>query len=126
MNRLTGRPLGRQRLLRRYAVIFVGLVGASLVISGVVQAFFTYRDNRDAILSAQQETARAAADNIRGIVTQAEVQLRSTIQQADPHTVPEYVASDLSPAERLDDYRAILLRVPALTEVGYLDSTGKL
>src|SRR2546422_11197416 len=111
MHRLTGQPLRRQRLLRRYAVIFVALVGASLVISGVVQAFFTYRDNRDTILSAQQQSARAAADNIRGIVTQAEVQLRSTIEESDPHTVAEYIASDLSPSERLDDYPAILLRV---------------
>ena len=119
------RRLRRGHLLRRYAVIFLGLVGASLVVSGVVQAVFTYRDNRDAILRAQQETARAAADNIQNIVSQAEVRLRTTIQQADPHTVPEYVASDLSGSERLDDYRAILLRVPALTEVSYLDPSGR-
>jgi signal transduction histidine kinase len=125
MTRVFRRRLRRGHLLRRYAVIFVGLVGASLIVSGVVQAIFTYRDNRDAILSAQQETARAAADNIKNIITQAVVQLRSTIEQADPHTVPEYVASDLSAGERLDDYRAVLLRVPALTEVSYLDSSGR-
>ena len=87
MPSLTPRRLRRQSLLRRYVVIFVGLVGASLVVSGVVQAFFTYRDNRDAILSVQQESARAASANISQIVTQAEVQVGGPLPRMAPPPV---------------------------------------
>ena len=59
MPSLTPRRLRRQSLLRRYVVIFVGLVGASLVVSGVVQAVFTYRDNRDAILENKSKFCRS-------------------------------------------------------------------
>jgi signal transduction histidine kinase len=116
----------RRGLFRRYAIIVVGVVGASLVAGGLVQALFSYRDNRDAILRVQQDTVVSAAANISHFITQTETQLRTTVQQADPRSQSGYVADRLSLEERRNDYRQLLLRVPSLTEISYLDPLGRL
>src|SRR5262245_10407687 len=91
------------RLLRRYAAVFVGLVGAALLASGVVQAVFSYVDSRDTILRVQQDAAGAAAATIGHLVTQTEGQLQVALQQVDPHSVPGYSAANVSDEERRAD-----------------------
>ena len=53
------RPSGR--LFRKYALLFVLLVSGALVTSGGLELWFSYWENRTALVRLQQEKAVGAA-----------------------------------------------------------------
>ena len=58
---------GRQhgRLFRKYVMLIVLLVSGALIVSGLVELYFSYRENETALARLQQEKAQGAAATIR-------------------------------------------------------------
>jgi len=47
----------RRRLFRKYALIFIGLVAAALLINSGFDFWFSYQENKAALVRVQQEKA---------------------------------------------------------------------
>jgi signal transduction histidine kinase len=96
-------------------VFFVVLVSAALLASGLVELYFTYQENKAALLNLQREKARAAASRIESYVQEIERQLGwMRLPQVGPQT----------PEQRRIEYLKLLRLVPAITDVVLLDATG--
>ena len=54
----------RGRLFRKYALLFAGMISAALIGSGLLDAWFSYREQSVLLARIQQEQADAAADKI--------------------------------------------------------------
>ena len=65
----------RKSLFRKYAAIFVALVGGVLVTEGVVEMAFDYDASRRDAAALQRAEARAAADRIGQFLQSIERQL---------------------------------------------------
>jgi two-component system, NtrC family, sensor kinase len=106
----------RGSLFRKYVVYFVALVSVALIASGAVQLYFTYQENKDALLNLQREKAAAAATRIAAYVEDIEHQLAwMRLPQVGPQT----------PEQRRIEYLKLLRLVPAITDVALLDATGR-
>ncbi len=107
----------RGSLFFKYAIPLVVLVMGGLVISGLVQIYFSYQENKSALARIQHEKAAAAAIRIEQFVRALEHDL-SWIAQTPwgPRGVP-------LDQRRLDSLR-LLRQVPTITEVSHIDPTG--
>jgi signal transduction histidine kinase len=108
----------RGRLARKYAVILVALVTGALVTSGVIQIYYSYNENKDALVALQREKAAGAASQIESFVREIERQLVWTTQ---PLLVPSSAALE---QRRIDAVR-LQRQVPAITEFSHLDGSGR-
>ena len=108
----------RGRLARKYLVIMVSLVAGALLVSGAVEIYASYQENKEALVALQREKAEAAASQIEGFVRGIEHQLVWTTQ---PLLVPPAAAIE---QRRLDTVR-LQRHVPAITEVSHLDAAGR-
>ncbi|MBC5767259.1 sensor histidine kinase [Ramlibacter albus] len=102
---------------RKYAVYFMSVVGTALVTMGLVQLYFTYRENQEAVLSLQREKAAYAASRIEAYVREIEHQMG---WMRFPRT-PEQAGTEQI---RLD-YLKLLRQVPAITDLTYVDGQGR-
>jgi signal transduction histidine kinase len=57
--------LARSGLFRRYAAVLMGLVGGALVLQGLLEMGFAYRESLQAAARVQHAEVRAAADRVR-------------------------------------------------------------
>jgi len=107
----------RGSLFLKYAIPLVVLVMGGLVISGLVEIYFSYQENKSALARIQHEKAAAAAIRIERFVRELEHDL-SWIAQTPwgPRGVP-------LDQRRLDSLR-LLRQVPTITEVSHIDPTG--
>ncbi len=108
----------RGRLFRKYVVVFVLLVSGALLASGALNIYFSYQENRAALVSLQREKAAAAAAQIESFVKEIERQIGWTTQ---PQLVPAPGAIE----QRRIDFLRLLRQVPAITELSYLDGAGR-
>ena len=108
----------KHRLFWKYAVILVALVGGALIVSGVIDLLFTYRDTRNTLAEFQREKATSAAATIEQFLDDIEWQ----VQQA---AKTPRVASSTRLELRRPDYLRLLKHVPAITDLSYTDGTGK-
>ncbi len=108
----------RRRLFGKYVVVFVALVGGALIASGALEIYFSYGENKDAIVALQREKAAAAAAQIEGFVREIERQIAWTTQ---PQVVPAGGALE----QRRMDFLRLQRQVPAITEVMFLDAAGR-
>src|SRR3990172_12194845 len=108
----------RSSLFLKYALPLVVLVIGALVVSGIVEIYFSYQENKSALASIQHEKAAAAAIRIERFVRELEHDI-SWIAQTP--WGPRGVALD---QRRLDSLR-LLRQVPAITEVSHIDPTGR-
>ena len=107
----------RGSLFLKYAIPLVVLVSGALVVSGLVEIYFSYQENKSALARIQHEKAAAAAIRIEQFVRELEHDL-SWIAQTP--WGPRGVPLDL---RRLDSLR-LLRQVPAITEVSHIDPSG--
>ncbi|NNE23364.1 MAG: GAF domain-containing protein [Rhizobiales bacterium] len=103
-------------LAQKFAVAFLGLVTAVLLINGAIDMFITYRDARLQAVQVQQEKAKAAAERVVGFVSEIERQLGWT-------TKAEW--GRLSADQRRYDFIRLLRQEPAITELVYIDRSGR-
>jgi signal transduction histidine kinase len=108
----------RRRLLWKYVVIIVVLVSGALVASGAIEIYFSYQENKAALVSLQHEKAQAAASRIESFLKEIERQIGWTTQ---PQLVPPAAALE----QRRVDYLRLLRQVPAITELSHLDAAGR-
>jgi signal transduction histidine kinase len=113
-------PLARSRgrLFRKYVVLFVTLVTGALVASGLLEIYFSYHDEKAALVRIQREKATAAASTIEQFIKEVERQIGWTTQS--PLGVRAAVVD-----QRRFDYLRLLRQAPAITELAYLDPAGK-
>ena len=103
-------------LFRKYVVYFVVLVSVSLIASGVVSLYFTYKESETALLALQREKASAAASRIEAYVLEIEHQLGWM-------RFPQL--STANPEQRRIEYLKLLRQVPAITDVVLVDRAGR-
>src|SRR6516162_5868413 len=106
----------RGRLLRKYALLFIALVGVALILNSALDFWFSYQVHKEALLRVQQEKADAAAGRIAEFVDEIERQIGWT-------THARWAAGPLD--QRRFDYVRLLRQVPAITELTELDGAGK-
>jgi signal transduction histidine kinase len=103
-------------LFRKYVIYFVVLVSAALIASAAVGLYFTYQESKAALLDLQREKAGAAASRIDAYIQEIEHQLGWM-------RLPQIGGSSLE--QRRIDFLKLLRQVPAITDLSYLDRTGK-
>src|SRR5215813_92929 len=109
-------PPPRRRLFRKYVGLFVAVMCAALVANGVLDIWFSFREQNILLMRSQQEQAKAAAAKIAHFVKEIEGQLAWATQLPwSPDTLDEW---------RFDAVR-LLRQVPAVTELAQLDEFGR-
>ena len=108
----------RGRLFRKYAILFVGLVGGSLLASGAVETYFTYEENKGMLVRIQREKAVATAAVIRQFVREIENQIAWTLHSS-------FLSGDEQFNQRRIDFLRLLRQAPAITELRLLDASGR-
>jgi len=103
------------RLFRKYALIFSALVGLSLLLSGVLNIYFSYQENKQALILLQQEKAQAAAQRIGQYLTDLEHDIAATNEPK----------KGVAPLDQRITEIELLRRVHALREISLLDPQGK-
>jgi GAF domain-containing protein/anti-sigma regulatory factor (Ser/Thr protein kinase) len=106
----------RRRLFRKYALIFIALVGAALLINSGLDFWFSYQENKAGLVRVQQEKAESAAQRIAEFVEEIKSQIGWT-------THAQWDAGPLD--QRKQDYVRLQRQVPAITELSQLDGQGK-
>src|SRR5262245_449847 len=101
-------PKIRGRLFTKYVTLFVAVVCVALVTNGLLEIWFFYQENKDALVRIQREQAEAASGKIGQFVEEIEAQLGWTTQ------LP-WIAATLE-QRRIDSVR-LLRQVPAITEL---------
>ena len=113
---LDRRMTPRGSLFRKYVVYFVSMVSVALVASGVVGLYYTFQESKLALLTLQREKASAAASRIDAYVQEIEHQLGWM-------RLPQIGGASLE--QRRVDYLKLLRQVPAITDVSFLDASGR-
>jgi len=106
----------RRRLFHKYAALLIALVGGALLITSAVDFWFSYQENKAALIRVQQEKAQAAAQRIEEFVGEIERQIGWT-------THAQWASGPLD--QRRQDYFRLLRQVPAITELTELDGEGR-
>jgi signal transduction histidine kinase len=104
-------------LHRKYTVLIGGFVIGALCLAGLVQAYFSYRDNRAAVSALMQEKALAAAMRMDNYV-------KGIVEQIAWVTLPMRDLGEQALLQRRFEYRNLLKQVPAVTDIRQLDRFG--
>jgi signal transduction histidine kinase/putative methionine-R-sulfoxide reductase with GAF domain len=128
-------PARSGRLFRKYVVVLLVLVGGVLMAASLVELYFSYRETQRAIVREERAKAVAAAGAIEQFLKGIEQQVRETTRT----TSDDPDASQVGPAklgfreglgaaladQRALDFVRVLRNVPAISELSYLDLSGK-
>ena len=106
----------RRTLFWKYVVLFVAVTSSALIINGLVDIWFTFRDHRAVLFRIQKEQAISAASKITQFIKEIEGQLGWTT-----HLSWETAATE----QRELDGRRLLRQVPAIAELALLDGEGR-
>jgi signal transduction histidine kinase len=108
----------RGRLFRKYVIIFAGLVSGALLVSGAIEIYFSYLENRAALVSLQREKALGVASRIEAFIKEIERQIGWTTQ-------PQLGAPSAAMYQRRVDYLRLLRQALMITEISHLDAEGR-
>ena len=108
----------RGRLFRKYVAVLFLLVGGILLLSSVVNLYFSYRQTKAALIRLQRQEALAAAGRIEQFVRGIEQQVRAAME------VP-FTDAAMAREQREIDFLRLLRDVPAITEIVQLDPDGR-
>ncbi|WP_460448521.1 ATP-binding protein [Alsobacter sp. SYSU BS001988] len=119
-------PLGRSEPLRplrrrlslapKFALAFLGLVSAVLVVNGVIDMALSWREAQDNAVRVQQEKADAASERVAQFIGEIERQIGWT-------TRAEWAR--VSVEQRRYDFIRLLRQAPAITELIQVDARGR-
>ena len=110
--------LHTRSLFRRYAAVLMALVGGALVIEGLFEMAFAYRESLLAAAQVQRAEVRAAAGRIEQYLDAIERQ----VQQVS--SLP-WDTGLLQLAERRDEYHRAMKLAPAIAEVRNVGADGR-
>ena len=108
----------RGGLARKYALLWSSLVSALLVASGLGAAYLAYVDTLRAVEALQREKAAAAAAKISDFVGDIERQLQWV-------TTSPALSAGTGPDELRIELLQLLRRLPALSELRWIDADGR-
>ncbi|HEY7540476.1 MAG TPA: GAF domain-containing protein [Methylomirabilota bacterium] len=108
----------RGRLFRKYVIVFAGLVSGALLASGAIELYFSYYENREALIALQREKALGVAERIDAFIKEIERQISWTTQ-------PQLGAPSAAMYQRRVDYLRLLKQVLPITEISHLDAQGR-
>jgi signal transduction histidine kinase len=103
-------------LFRKYALVFVGLVAGSLLLTDLIQAYLSYQDKNQSVQTAAQDSAAAAASTIERHMTETTDQLARMLKYSPP---------SLTNQQRREQYASFLRQAPSFTEIRYFDASGR-
>jgi len=106
----------RGHLFRKYLLLILTLVAGSMLASGAISLYFSYRENTAALADLQHEKAIAAAARIEQYVHQIEQQLAYA-------ALPQLDAADVE--SRRIEFLKLLRQAPEVTDIVQLDATGR-
>ncbi|MHB8576942.1 MAG: sensor histidine kinase, partial [Dehalococcoidia bacterium] len=115
-DRMVAKPR-RRRLFRRYLLALVFLVGAVLLVSGGVQSYVAYDQNRTALGRIQQGQAAVAAVKIEQFIS-------SIFPPIDAANQTLRNLGNPTAEQRTAEYQRLLREVQAITDLRYLDASG--
>ena len=101
-------------LFRKYLIIFASLVSGTLLASGAISLYFSYHENRNALVALQREKAEAAASRI-------EQNLFEIVRHIGL-TAPLKPGEDAL-AKRMQEVR-LLRQLPAISDIILVDNHG--
>ena len=107
----------RGRLVRHYFATSLVLISGGLIVSGLIELYFSYHDTRDHIALLQQEMANSAAYRIEQFILSIERGMRATAKTRD------MAVEGLSPKYKFELERLLLIS-PAITELTAIDAGG--
>ncbi len=107
----------RGRLVRHYFATSLVLIGSGLIVSGLMELYFSYHDTRDHIALLQQEIANGAAFRIEQFIRDIERGMRATVKTRD------VAAEGLSPKYKFELERLLLIS-PSISELTAIDTDG--
>ena len=99
-------------------IVFAGLVSGALLVSGAIEIYFSYQENRAALVALQREKALGVASRIEDFIKEIERQIGWTTQ-------PQLGLPAAAMYQRRVDYLRLLRQVLAITEISYIDASGK-
>jgi signal transduction histidine kinase len=102
-------------LFRKYALVFVGLVGGSLLVSDLTQAYLSYQDKNQSVQTAASNSAAAAASTIDRFIKETTGQFAGMVQ---------FAPATLTNEQRREQYASFLRQAPSFTEIRYFDASG--
>jgi class 3 adenylate cyclase len=108
----------RGGLFRKYATLLLTLVGGGLLLSGLIEMYFSYQENKRALVKVQREKARSAALVIGQFIGRIESQIVWTNHSS-------FLSGTAAIEQRHIDYLRLLRQEPAVTDIRLLDPTGK-
>ena len=108
-------PALRSRLFRKYATLFVLAIGITLLTSGLVDMWTSYRNHTAWLIRIQRAQAEAAAAKIGQFVEQIGAQMGWTTQFSWSEELAE---------QRQADAMRLLRLVPAVMELARIDPNG--
>jgi signal transduction histidine kinase len=88
-----------------------------LLVSDLIQAYLSYRDKSQSVLSSAQDSAAAAASTIERFMAEETAQLGGVVQ---------YTPASLSEEQRKAQYQSYLATHPSVAEIRYLDASASL
>ncbi len=104
-------------LVRKYVIVIVLLVAGSLTFTGAVQIYALYEQSRSDLERIEAGQAATTAGKISTFVRGIETQMRWVMAPAGLGQIPI--------AERRSGYERLLVQEPSITDVGYLDASGR-
>ena len=99
------------RLFWKYFIPILALVCGALALSGGIGLYFSYQENREALLKLQRITANAEAGRIREFIRQVEQQLAFA-------ALPQ-LKGDEAVGERRLEFLKMMRIVPSVTSIAY-------
>ncbi len=108
----------RTTLFKKYALIFSALIGASLLLSGLLAISYAYQENRLALVKLQREKADAAAARIAQYLFDIEKKIGITNVNNGGHGAGAIL-------EQRSQELQLLRRTPAINEIALIDRLGK-
>ncbi|RPJ55031.1 MAG: HAMP domain-containing protein, partial [Acidobacteria bacterium] len=106
------------RLFWKYIIVFVLLVSGGLLVSGLLEIYFSYEENKAGLAAMQREKALAAASRIEQFIRETEGQIGWTVQ-------PAPATGTAAMAQRRADFHRLLRHAPGVAEVSYIDGAGR-
>jgi two-component system, NtrC family, sensor kinase len=107
-----------RRLIWKYTVVVVTIVAAAIVSVGLTELYFSYQDSKRALTRVESDKASAAATSIEQLMQEVLLDLETVAQ-------PTVARGAAGLEERNQDFHRLLGRDKLVSEVRYLDSSGK-
>jgi signal transduction histidine kinase len=107
-----------RRLIWKYTTVVVALVAAASLSVGLTELYFSYQDSKRALTRVAQDRAASAAGAI-------EQEMQDVLRALEALAQPTEDRGEAGLTERKQDFHRLLGREKLVSELSYLDATGK-